>query len=250
MTQKHDLTMKRQLTTKQHGVLELLQRNFALSDGELERVLFLNERDKTEPWIPADLQEAIARQVGTFKHISVTHDKFINERQQVIYTATVIDTADRSYTRTGAAIIGEAPNGVEMDVDVLAASRALNAALNAAGFNPFKAGSVVNIAEARESLQAKPLNPTEQQLHAVEDEATARRTDLARIHALAVEKGLTVGKDDSRYRDELFEHYGVRTAAILNRTERAAVVNWLTNYKRDDFLQSVPVELQGDALIA
>lgn len=244
------MNQTKQPTTKQHGILELLQRNFALSDAELDRILFLNERDKTEPWIPADLQEAIARQVGSFKHISVTHDKFINERQQVIYTSTVIDIADRSYTRTGAAIIGERPNGVDLDVDILAASRALNAALNAAGFNPFKAGSIVNLAEAREALQSKPLNQTERQLHEVEDEATARKNDLKRIHALAIEKGLWVGRDDSRYRDELFKNYGQRTAAILNRAERAAVINWLTNYKPEDFLQSIPVELQNDALIA
>lgn len=244
------MQQKPQRTTKQHGILELLQRNFALSDAELERVLFLNDRDKTEPWIPADLQEAIARQVGTFKHISVTHDKFIEARQQVIYTAMVVDTADRSFTRTGAAIIGESPNGVEMDADILASSRALNAALNAAGFNPFKAGSVVGLAEAREALNARPLNQNEQQLHAVEDEATSRRNDLARIHVLAVEKGLWIGRDGSRYREELFKNYGQQTAAVLNRVERAAVINWLTNYQDDDFMQSVPVELQNDALIA
>lgn len=244
------MNQSKQPSVKQHGVLELLQRNFALSDAELDRILFLNERDKTEPWIPADIQEAIARQVGSFKHISVTHDKFINERQQVIYTATVIDNADRSFTRTGAAIIGETPNGFNIDVDNLAQSRALNAALNAAGFNPFKAGSVVGLAEARETLESKPLNETQQQLHQIEDEATSRRNDLARIHALAEEKGLWVGKDDSRYRKELFENYGQKTAAVLNRVERAAVINWLTNYKSDDFMHSVPVELQNDALIA
>lgn len=234
----------------QKRILKILQENFGLSDSELERVLFLNERDKVEPWIPADLQEAIARQIGGFSHISVTHDKYIAERQQVIYTATVIDTAERSFTRSGSAIVGETPMGFEIDTDNLAASRALNLALNAAGFNPFKAGSVVTIAEARQSLHSVPLDQNQQQLQQIEDEAKARQKDLGRIHLLAEEKGLWIGNDGSRYRQELQKNYGTKSAATLNRTERAAVINWLENFTDEDFLQALPVELRNEAMIA
>lgn len=242
---------QRILTEKQTEILQLLQTNFALSNAELERILFLNQTD--EPWIPADIQEAIARQVGKFRHISVTHDKYIAGREQVLYTATVIDEGERSFTRSGSAIVGESPNGIEMDVDNLAASRALNAALNAAGFNPFRAGSVVNIAEARRAVNHNRLHTDrEKELHKLADEAVLRGKDLRQIHALATEKNLIQivngEKNMDEYRRQLKIHFGTETAAILSAAERAAVINWLNNYSA--FLENIPEELWEDAMVA
>lgn len=234
---------ERILSAGQEQALKFLKENFGLSESELDRVLFLNDRVGEEPWIPADIMEAIARQVGSFQHISVIHDKFVAERQQVLYTATVVDNFGRTFTRSGAALVDEKPNGQDIDVEILAQTRALNAALNAAGFNPFKAGSVVNL-----NFQRKPITDDEKRLVEIQDEAELRNKDLRQIHALAEEKGLIVNKDLTRYRQELQAAFGVQTAAVLDHAERVAVINWLTNFQ--DFLSGLPADIQQDAMIA
>lgn len=231
---------ERVLTPGQQETLGFLKKNFGLSEADLERILFLNDRVREEPWIPADIHEAIARQVGGFRQISVTHDKYIEERKQVLYTATVVDLTDRVYIRSGAALIGEVPNGIEIDPDILAQTRALNAALNAAGFNPFKPGSVVDV-DFRKGTPATRDNPDA-------DEAELRNKDLRQIHVLAEEKGLIINKDMSRYRQELKAAFGFETAAVMNRADRAAVINWLNNYQ--SFMSGLPAEIQEGALIA
>lgn len=238
----------RALNAGQEQALKTLKESFNLSEAETDRILFLNERVPEEPWIPADVMEAIARQVGSFKHISVTHDKFIESRGQVIYTATIVDNFDRTFTRSGAALLTEEPNGVKIDTDVLAQTRALNAALNAAGFNPFKAGSVVDLDLRRSEPAPPPLTAFEKDLHLANDEGALRLKDLRQIHAIAEKKGLIVDKDQSRYRKELAAAFGVNSAAVLSPAERVAVINWIENYQES--FAGLPVEIQRDAMIA
>lgn len=234
------------ITQKQQEVLTHLSTNFGIDES---RVLFINPRDANDPWIPADELESIARQLSGFKHSSVLHDKFIPETKQVAYIATVVDKNDVTFTRSGVATIGEQPNGFEIEAEILAAGRALSAALRAAGFHPYRSGSVVNFSEMKEEIEAKRIMDSIPQ---VEHEAIQRTKDLRQIHAVAAEKGLIVvrdgQKDDSEYRRKLKEKFGVGTAAILDQAHRAQVINWLKNY--DSFLENVPEELRDEALVA
>lgn len=237
------------LADGQKKSLIFLRTNFGLSEGELARCLFFR-KDEDEPWIPPDILEAIARKTGTFQHIGVVHDKYVREREQVIYTGTVIDQQERNYTRTGVALIGEAPSGFDIDTDVLAQGRALGAALTAAGFNPFKASSVV---ETKEPSHSGPLNEEQKQLHQLEDESTLRLKDLRQIHAIAERKGLIHGRDMSRYRNWLLQYYGTTTAAIMDAASRAAVINQLNDAPETGAVVNIAnasFELQADAAIA
>lgn len=238
--------MKNLPTTKQQEILTHLSTNFGIDE---DRVLFINPRDENDPWIPADELESIARQLSGIKNSSVIHDKFIPETKQVVFMATVTDKNDVIYTRSGVATIGEKPSGFEIEAEVLASGRALSAALRAAGFHPYRSGSVVNFSEMKEEIEAKRIMDSIPQ---VEHVAIQRTKDLRQIHALAAEKGLIVVrdgvKDDSEYRRKLKEKFGVSTAAVLDENQRAAVINWLKNY--DPFLDSIPQELREDALVA
>ncbi|HQU82978.1 MAG TPA: hypothetical protein PKY59_07640 [Pyrinomonadaceae bacterium] len=233
-------------TQKQQEILTHLSTNFGIDEA---RVLFINPRDENDPWIPADELESIARQLSGFKQSSVLHDKFIPETNQIAYIATVVDKNDVTFTRSGVATIGEKPNGIEIEADVLAAGRALSAALRAAGFHPYRSGSVVNFSEMKEEIEAKRIMESIPQ---VEHEAVQRTKDLRQIHVLAAEKGLIViragVKDDSEYRRKLQDKFGVGTAVMLDQAHRAQVINWLKNY--DSFLENVPEELREDALVA
>ncbi len=104
-------------TTKQQEILDELNKRFGIDP---ERILFINPRDANDPWIPPDELMSIARQHGGFKLVSVTHDKFISETMQQIYTATVVDAQERTFVRSGVAMLGEKPDGIEIDPDVLA----------------------------------------------------------------------------------------------------------------------------------
>ena len=235
-------------TAKQQEILSKLAQNFDINE---DRILFLNPVDKNEPWIPAEEMTAIARQHGGFKSIAVQHDKYIPETGQVIYMATVVDAQERVFIRSGAARMGEAPNGLEIDADTLAQGRALGAALRAAGFHPYKSGSIVEL----EDFDRAAFKLTEEQkgLQQIEDEAASRKSDLGQIHALAQEKGLILllpgnVKDMTKYRSELQLRFNTQTAATLDRAGRAAVINWLKTY--DDFLETVPKELREEAQMA
>lgn len=226
-------------TQTQKEVVSRLVTTFGI-DGS--RILFLNPNDPNDPWIPASQLEIIARQMEGYQNSIVRHDKFIAQTAQVIYLATVIDKGGLEFTRSGAATLGEVPPGMEdYDADKLAAGRALSAALTAAGFHPCK------VDFRRETVSQNQQNHKQFQIN---DEADLRLKDLRQIHALAEEKGLWIGRDDSRYREKLFENFGVKTSAILNRTERAAVINWLQNYRINDFLNDVPASYREEALIA
>lgn len=236
------------LTSGQRQNYNLLKTNFGLSDAELDRCIFFRQGDD-EPWIPPDILEAIARQSGGFQQISSIHDKYIAQLEQVLYIATVVDGQARSYTRSGAARLGEKPNGRVIDTDILAAGRALGAALTAAGFNPFRAGSVVDFKPQPETTYSGPDYPSKSELYQVEDEASLRLKDLRQIHTIAEKKGLIVGRDLSRYRNELAREYGKRTAAGFDAPTRTSVINWLNNYD-SEFFTDLPLEMQPEAMIA
>ncbi|GEM_PF-3153909 len=191
-------------------------------------VLFLNEKDPTEPWLSSDLLMSIARQAGGFKTTSVTFDKFVPERQQVIYTALVEDECGRQCIRSGAATEGE---NAEIDADTLAQSRGMKAALTGAGFNPFKAGSVVSISD-KDAF--KKLSNDKLAKHESAEEAALRVKDLKQIHAIATAKRLVNYqqgfKDDSEYRSWLFENFKIESAVEANRQLRAQIINQLSIY--------------------
>jgi hypothetical protein len=211
-------------TAKQQEILDELNKRFGIDP---ERILFINARDQNDPWIPPDELMSIARQHGGFKLVSVTHDKFVGETAQQIYTATVVDALDRTFVRSGVATLGEKPNGQDIDTETLASGRALGAALRDAGFHPYKSGSIVNLDAARQHLEERNRN---RDLQRIEDEAALRTKDLKQIHALAGEKGLIVGNNYTAYRLFLSYKFGTLTVVGLDAATRAQVINALNNY--------------------
>lgn len=213
---------------------------------DADRILFLNSRNPNEPWLRPSLLEIIARQFDEYRSSSVSHDKYIPETGEVIYIATVTDSKDRIFSRSGVATVSEARNTIdeeeEIDANILAQGRALSAALNAAGFNPVKSAPTVNFKDEAE-YEKQP-----KQQFSIESEAELRTKDLKQIHALATEKGLTVGKDDTHYRIWLTQNFGVKTSAILSAEDRARVINKLRTFI-DDY-SDIPSELREDAMFA
>jgi hypothetical protein len=248
------------LRTAQTENLETLRKNFGLSDGEVSRCLFFR-KDQDEPWIPPDLIEAIARKTGKFQGINALFDQYVEPLKQIVYTASVTDEFGRQYVRSGVATLGEKPNGADIETGTLACGRALTAALTAAGYNPFRASSIVDLDQRRSvsptpPFSGQPLDEAAKQLHATEDAAALRKKDLAQIHKLATDKGLIdyqVGgdKDLRRYRNWLEANFRERSAVEFDATKRALVINKLTEYNRDDdYIQHLSAELREDALIA
>lgn len=219
--------MNKTRTPQQQQLVNQLVEQFNI---EGDKILFLNNSNPLEPWLNYDALESIARQSGKFRDIEEHYITYIEPLRQVVHSATVVDPEGRSYVRSGVAKLGETLEGEgnidELDEHKLAAARALNAALRAAGFNPLRAGSVV--------LDLK-LPPRE---HAAADEADSRRNDLARIHMLAAQKSLIVPSQDdpsrndlTGYRDFLREHFdGATTTAGMGAADRARVINALTEY--------------------
>lgn len=237
-------TNRFELRANQKANLEILRKNFGLSDSELERCLYFRQK-QDEPWIPPDITIAIARHIPSIRHIASAYEKFVPELQQVVFSAIVTDIHERSFQRIGIATVGEQPNGLEIEAATLAEGRALNAVLNAAGVNPFKAGAAFKL-----ELPAPPTEMERKYFH-VTDQAESRTKDLRQIHAAAEHAGLIVGKDLRRYRNWLDETFGTRTAATLSAEERAQVINKLNLLDIEgEFMGSLPDHLHEDALIA
>lgn len=211
-------------TQKQQEILDELNKRFGI---EPDRILFLNPRDANDPWIPPDEMMSIARQHGGFTLVSVTHDKFIGETSQQIYTATVVDAQERTFVRSGVATLGERPNGQDIDTETLASGRALSAALRDAGFHPYKSGSIVSLDDARQNIEERRRG---RELQRIEDESALRIKDLKQIHALAREKGLIVGDNKIGYHLWLAEKFNVKSVAALDAPTRTRVINSLRNY--------------------
>jgi len=244
------------LTEAQRKSLDLLRVNFGLSDDELERCLFFRT-DTDEPWLPPDITMAIARASGRITDISAYFDQYVAALDQVVFIATAKDPEGRSYSRTGVAKIGEKPNGIEIDHNILAEGRALNAALTAAGVNPFKAGTVAKVKDQFPRHSGAPLTDSELERQRITDEAISRNNDLRAIHAEAAKKDLILalpsgGKNMKNYRNWLLKHFGVHTAAVLDQTQRASVIKALVDHGQDEdeIILELPQELRADAAIA
>lgn len=201
--------LKPYLNAGQVAVIRELTKEYGIDPSD---ITFL---DNGEPWLSSSVKLEIARQSEQFESICESFDQFISALAQVVHSAEVITRTGRSFKRSGVAEIGETlPNGEKADAHELAASRALGAALRAAGFDPLK-------------RRAKKMRI---QLAEDDDPVMTRLNQLKAIHALAREAGLIVRaeddglEDDDGYREFLAKHYGVLTVAGMNEVERASVI--------------------------
>jgi hypothetical protein len=232
--------------------LQNLKANFGLSDSDIDSCLIFG-RDQ-DPWIPPGLLISIARHTGKFSDIASNFETHVPQLNQLVYKGTVTDLEGRTITRTGVSTIGERSGDRELDPHKLAEGRAIGAALRAQGFDPFKSNFVEPASSAATAFRRR-LIETEREIQNIEDESARRKKDLARIHALAVEKGLigtlpSGGKFTAPYRDWLSTNFQCRSAVMLDEMERKQVINALENYDATDFLMNIPQELHSDALIA
>lgn len=239
---------------KQRAKLAILKQNFGLSDAELDRCLYFRT-DQEEPWIPSDILEAIARLTGGFETISSVYDKVRTETQHLVYAGLVVDREGRSYPRSGVAKIdGETVGGTLFDGDALAENRALSASLQAAGFDPFKAGSVVSIGKLEHgpSRSGTPLDDRQKELQQITDAAELRTKDLRQIHAVAEKKGLIVDKNDRLYRRWLMDNFQLTSSAFVDHETRMTIVAKLNelNDPAEYSFAGLPADLKEDALIA
>lgn len=178
-------------------------------------ITFLNNG---EPWLTSRMRLEIARQSEEFQSVDENFDQMIPQLNQVVHSAEVIDRDGRRFRRSGVAAIGERlPNSEIADEHELAASRALGAALDAAGFNPLgKTRSAISPDRRAAGITM------------VEDPAETRLNQLGQIHLLAEQAGLIFrtehGKNLTAYREFLAEHYGVTSVAGMTETDRASVI--------------------------
>lgn len=193
------------LNAEQVSVIRELTQKYQIDPGD---ITFLSSG---EPWLPSRVRLEIARQSEQFASISESFDQFIPALCQVVHSAEVLTQNGLSFRRSGVATIDEKlPNSEIADCHELAASRALGAALDAAGFNPLKRRPRIQLME--------------------EDPAATRLTQLKAIHAIAREAGLIVRppgdgpEDDHGYREFLARHYHVITVAGMNEAERSSVI--------------------------
>ena len=216
-----------QILTRSHEQQAVVARLADAFNVDPEKILFLNKEKPLEPWLNYKALVAIARQSGEFKQIAEAYVEFIPApMSQVVHTATVVNLKDQAFTRSGVAGLGEKlPNQEVADEHDLAGARALRAALDDAGFDPTKAAPVLDL----------KLPPNE---HAEAQEAQTRLKDLARIHILAAEKGLTVPYqrdpeqlDRTGYLKFVKEKFGAITTADMGPADRARVIHALTEYE-------------------
>ena len=255
-----------QPTEKQRAQLVTLKKNFGLSDSDIAKCLIFGPDQY--PWIPTDLRVQIARSTKLFADIEPEFVAHVGSLNQIICKGRVTDLDGRSITRIGVATIGEKPGGNEIDALKLAEGRAIGAALDDQGFNPFKTGFVAvaiaiggigsksgpsfgeRLTDAKAAI-VKSIQDDDEKIREIAYEAELRNKDLRQIHKLATDCGLTVGKDQRQYRVWLHEHYGVISAVLLDAQTRASVINALAFIEvAPDYLVDVPQELRADAAIA
>lgn len=213
---------KRQVRTPdQQAIVDQLVQRWKI---EPDKILFLKPGQPLEPWLNYAALTVIARGSGRFRSLSEHFSTFVPGLNHLVHTATVIDSDGFEYTRTGVAQLGETiVKGEEVDEHSLAATRALRAALDSAGFDAVKASSIVALDLAL---------PKDE--HAAQQEDQERISDVRLIHTLARQKGLITPSDPGsgttpmrNYRTWLSEHFGVDSAAALSAAERAIVINKL-----------------------
>lgn len=200
------------LNAEQVAVIKDLTHEYGIDPGD---IMFL---DSGEPWLSSRVRLEIARKSEVFESISEGFDQFIPALSQVVHSAEVMTRAGRSFRRSGVAEIGETlANSEKADAHELAASRALGAALDAAGFNPLKKKRSARMKIDFEAVDAG-------------DPAQVRLNQLKVIHLLAKDAGLiafnpdTDRQDDTEYRKFLAQHWRVISASGMNETERASVI--------------------------
>ena len=250
-------TPKPILNPEQQRNLDRLRLGFDLSQAAVNRCRFFDNAN--EPWIPPDVLQGIANDIGTFSFIGIEFSQYVRELEQHIWTATVVDDKGRTFVRPGVATIGEESgagedgSGLNIDAHLLAQGRALQAALSAAGFHPFKP-AYRGGKKAQDVPSHTGQRPTERdvELQRRADESALRGKDLRQIHALAEECGLMIGSDRRNYRRWLVANYNVKTAALMTAGERASVINALSQITATDdaYLKEIPLDLIADAMIA
>lgn len=210
-------------TQQQQDVVNRIVDQFHIDGKE---ILFLDDKDKTKPWLRARTLASIARSSGKFKVVRSEFEQYIEPLKQVVYQGTLVDLGDRIFSLPGVATVNETIRINNQDDEVvdahdLAEARSLRSTFELAGFDPFDSNSVVPI-DGKEA--AEPRDPAVA-------EAVARVNDNARIHILAKEKGLTDGKDFSRYRRFLAENYsGATSVAGFDAVQRKSVIAALERY--------------------
>jgi len=217
-------------TPEQQQVVQQLVDRWKLDP---ERILFLNPRRPTEPWLNYDGLTTIATASGRFRSLSESFSTFVAGLNHIVHTATVVTVEGFDYTRSGVASIGETLfEGDEVDEHDLAATRAMRKALDSAGFNVVKASSIIAVDL---NLPAQPPHTLSLDQHNAVQEARTRIKDLRLIHMLAAQKGLIVPAEDdpsrndmTRYRQWLADNFeGVSSAAGLSPANRSIAINML-----------------------
>jgi hypothetical protein len=179
-----------------------------------DRILFLNDADPLDAWIPPDELLSFARRTESFLELEVSFHQWVPGLNLVCYQATVINNDNKIFRMTGAAKLTEA-HADGPDEHAIASGRALGAALRAAGFHPLKSGS---------ALEGKKQSST-----TYADEAGVRTNQLSQIHVLAEKAGLIINvpgerKNMDTYRAWLTELFGTPTAAVLSEPERTMAI--------------------------
>lgn len=209
-------------TIQQQRIAEILSRQFGFPK---EDVYFLNSKKPDEPWLPSSALMAIARRSPDVQLVSERFYQHIEPLNQVVYVATVTLKDDRVFERSGVAALDEKLPESEDEADPhrLAAARAIRNALASAGIDPMRDQARTPVATFAD---------TDTRL----DDAEMRASDLARIHLLAMQKGLIKfvagGKDPSKYKEWLCSqtqqlHREVNSAGELNQQERACIISAL-----------------------
>lgn len=213
--------MQQLRTTQQRDMVQALVERFGIDGSKV--VFFPEEPDY--PWLPGKQLAKIAQRSGLFKVVRVEHEKVmeVGAARQLHSQGTVVDLNDFSYSLPGVATVGEKIAGVSDDVDPwdLADARAMRSTLDLAGVDPLAALN-------GHGRSPKPLDP-------VAANTLARISDNARIHILARDKGLIVGKDFSLYRrfisGFLNEPYdGRESVAGFTALQRKSFIEALQSY--------------------
>ncbi|HKO43373.1 MAG TPA: hypothetical protein VJU84_08785 [Pyrinomonadaceae bacterium] len=217
--------MPRPRSLQQQEVIKKLQELFKLEEEDANSILFLDKKHPLKPWYPYGVAMTIARQSNELRDVAEHFSTYIEPLRQLVHSATVTDSKGRTFTRPGVATLGEKMEGEDedtIDEHRLAGARAINSALDMAGFNPVKLTSStleLNLGSREDSI----LN-----------DAEARSKDLRQIHTLAREKGLIKPFEDDPTKNDvtgyfnfLLEKFGTDTTAQMAPAERAQVINAL-----------------------
>ncbi len=223
--------MQQLRTPEQNEIVKALVERFNI---DARKVVFFPE-DPSYPWMPGKQLAKVAQRSGQFKVVRVEHEKVmeVGAARQLHSQGTVVDLSDCIYSLPGVATVGETIEGITEEVDPwdLADSRAMRSTLDLAGVDPL----------ASLNGEKKPARDVETA------EAEARNNDIARIHIVAKDKGLIVGKDFSGYRKFIAAflnqpYSGKETTAGFDPTQRKSFIEALQRYVPPPPVSDVPEE--------